>query len=179
MQLPENVVATVRAVCLANRESLDDQIAKSIKAVRDLDDFEDFAQRLIDGMIQEAVYDERHRINYKPPRNVKEYGLPSPVAGKQHKMANRMLNEAFVGGYSHYIAGTTLGNITGDQIDGIVASEEAISATHHGLANVLRWCKSRGVVGEKRVRDVIKERDLRRNFERILAAARKGNEDAA
>jgi hypothetical protein len=172
MNIPEKLRKIVRQICKDNPESINHQIKKSIAAIRELPEFAEYVETLVNDNIQEMVYEERHSVTRARGA---AYSMPAPskLAGQKHATANKMVSAAFSGCYGHYMAGTTLGIITGDMIPLLIATEEAKAATHTGYANLLRWCQDKGVVGKLRVRDVIKENDLKKNYDRILAEARR------
>jgi hypothetical protein len=138
-------------------------VAQVERNVRELPNFDQIVTNLLKVAIHDLVYDARHKFNVQMKRDTGRYGGPPTVRVGESDGVGR----AFASVYDYCIAGTVLGDIIGSRIDELAEHEDNLANGHKFNAAVLRWLKSKGVKGDKRVREVVSEGQLRNAFDRI------------
>jgi len=152
----------VRVAVEKHPENIEDAIKQAEHDIRKLPSFAKLVSDLVRSAIGDLVYDARHQITTSIKQAACEYGGPAKVVVG----ASKSVNTAALSVYLFCIAGTTLGNLRGEQLAGIIESERAIRDGHD--FNV-RLCERllTLVPKKKRVRDVVSEKKLRGIFQQI------------
>lgn len=151
MTLPDEVIECVNKIVTENRtKNIMDVISECVCAVRCLDCFEEVQDNLVNNAIQDLVYDARHRINVKLK---KESGGYLSSATDKTKTGRAAVEKVAATIFDYCIAGTTLGELTGDMLFEVEKKERAIAAGHNFNANL---CKRLQVfnLGEKKVKEL-------------------------
>jgi hypothetical protein len=159
--LPTHVTEIIDRVSGEHPDDIPAAVEAAEREIRELPDYDDVVGALLRSAVREAVYDARHKVNVAVKRRAGYYGQPStPREGER-------LRSVYDNVFAYHIAGTTLGELRGIDLGTVAEQERAISAGHLFNAELLEWCASHGVTGERRVREVISEDLLRRAFRRL------------
>jgi len=159
MEMPEDVLNAVRESCEEYPDDLDKALGAAKKAVRGLPDFKKLIDLLVDDSIQDLVYSFRHQANVAYRNSMgRPEGLPKVVSG-----ASAAVNAAATSVYQYFIAGTTLGQVMGSQLEAIAGSEQSMADTHSFHARLCRRLVQI-VPKSKMVREAVKEKRLERIF---------------
>ncbi len=171
MNDPESVLELVQR----NVEKFPDDIPAAVsateKGIRKLPEYKTLEELFLYNYAQNLVYTARHRICTQMKRNVNHYGKPAKVGLTEE------VEKVYRSIYLYFIGGTILGEIKGNDIPNLAANERAIAAGHTFHAELLEWLGDQGVVGDKRVKDVVPERKLKLNFDRIYRETTGGEKD--
>jgi hypothetical protein len=161
----ESILEIVKAAAEHHPGDIPSAVDEAEMAIRDLPDFEALISALLRSAIQELVYDARHALNTRIKRDAGYYGGPAKVNGTSDGV-----QKVYESVYRYCIGSTTLGELKGEDIPEIVEGEKAKAQGHQFNAELLEWLEAQGVKGEKRVREVVPEKKLRKNFDRIYEA---------
>lgn len=162
MDIPETILEAVREATARHMGSVETAIAVAIEAVRCLDDFDDAVTVLVNHAVQGLVYDARSSLTAAVSRQAAYTGAP-----KVNVARSAAVNRVAMSVYNHAIGGTRLGDLRGEELDAIAATEREIAKGHNFNAELLGWCRAQGVADGQRVRDVIPEAKLRSAYNRL------------
>ncbi len=166
MEFPEEVYDTVKEAVEANHLDLPAALAQAEEAIRNLDCYGELIDTLVHNAIQDLVYRERHVHNVRVKTAAKAYGTEAKVKTAASATVQRVHDSLF----SYYIAGKTLGQLRGEELDTVAASEEARGNGHHFNARVCR--RLRGMVrDEQSVKEAVSEKRLRAIWKEVGAEA--------
>lgn len=171
MQFPEQVLDIVREETEANGSDIAQAAKNAVVRVSTLPDYKAIVENLIYQAIRDLVYDTRHALNVRMKR---ESGYYDSRTMKVNSGSAEGVQEACRSVYSYYVGGTMLGDITGEQLEGLASHEDEIAKGHEFNARLLRWLSDQGVTGVKKVREVVPEKKLQLNFRRIWSQVQKG-----
>lgn len=160
MEADERLREVIAAAIAKHKSDLDATIREAANNLRALGDAEIDAICWRRG-VAEFVHDKRHAMNMSIwANNRKMPGDPKVIAGRSETVSavGTALSE-----YEFKLAGRILGDIYGNELDGLAASEEALSAGHTRNATLLR--RLRAIVPDnKTVRQAVKPRKLKQLF---------------
>lgn len=162
IEFPISVLNAAEHAANRHKNDITAAVEMAKTAVRRLPNLQSIVDALLDYSMKHLVYDFRHKANVKLKRELGTYHT-TPKVGT----TSLAIREAYQSAYDYYIAGTTIGELKGDQLDDIISSEEERSKGHTVNVRVLSWLKSQGVTGDKKVRNVVSERKLRNCMKRV------------
>lgn len=168
MQLPQSIVKAAQAAADANPTDVNAATDAALAAIQSLPEFADLAGLLVREAVQGEVYAARHRTNVQIKREQGLYGQPPKVVVGRSADIDRIYESV----YNIRIGGTVLGELTGDAIPRLRAGELASAAGHQLNAALLMWLENKGVRGDKRVRDVVSERQLKKALQELAQQLR-------
>lgn len=126
--------------------------------------FSEFVDVLVRHCIMELAYDERHKINTK----IKSLGGYYDTKPKVNLGSVPSVGAAYESVYNYCIGGSILGELTGAELEDLESAERGKAKGHIFNAELLKWLRSSGVRGDKKVKEVISENKLKIAFARIL-----------
>lgn len=159
---PEEVLNAVKAASKKHPGDISQAIDMAVKTITKLPNYSEFVNSLVHRAIQELVYQQRHIENTNTKKNNGSYGgTPKVNAGESHTVG-----KVFESVFNYKIAGTILGMVKGEDLEGIASEEEAIANGH--LFNS-RLCKklSSLVPKGKMVKEAVSEKKLQSLFREI------------
>ncbi len=160
--IPESVRLLAEAAAQNNTQDIQAAVDEAVASVRELPDYDDLVADLVRNCLQELVYDARHKTNVQIKRESGYYGQ----AGKPRQTG--AVEEAYQSVYEYRISGTLLGELRGEDLLPLVASETAIGNGHLFNASLLAWlARDVKVPADKRVRQCVTEKKLRAEFDRL------------
>lgn len=160
-KVPENVLPLVEAAVKANPTDIEKAAHDAAKKIKKLPEFPEIMAQLFQNAVREIVYDVRHAMNVRTKRQAGYYGQEAKV----NRVSDGVLR-SYESVYSYYIGGTVLGDIKGEALRGIAENERAIAVGHTFNAKLCEWLAEQ-VPEDKAVREVIPEKCLRKEFDRI------------
>lgn len=163
LDYPKSVLNIAKIAADRFPNDIPQAVEEAEQAIRDLPEFDSLVSQLIHSAIQGLVYECRHRSNVELKKQAGLYGGPPKVNPTGSEAVARVYKSC----YDYCIASTTLGELRGKDLSKIRDNELEVANGHLFNVALLEWLESRGVKGEKRVRDVVPEKVLRSNFERI------------
>lgn len=164
MDFPQHVTDITKECAAKHGMDAKEATKCAIGKIRKLPDYGDLVEMLIEHAVLELVYDARHRSNIAMRAAAGQYGTPAKVQSSQSSAIQRVAESL----YLYAIGGTVLGNITGEQLPQLAATEAAIAEGHEFNARLcLRLSKL--VPKNKVVRDCVSERRLRNIFKELGA----------
>lgn len=169
-KIPEPVIRTVERIASQHPNDILTAVEESVAEVKRLPDYKKYVNDLVRDAIQDQVYACRHASNVSMKKQNGEYGGQHKVNG-----ASVAVERIYESHYNYRIAGKTLGEIIGNEIESLIETEQAIASGHKFNAALLCWVRSQGVSGDKKVKDVVSERKLAANFDRIRKEAQGGD----
>lgn len=164
MKLSEEIDRIVEIVTLQYPNDIDGAVAEALARCRELPDYQTQIENLFCYTLRQLIHDARHRSNTEMKRQTGYYGKPSKV-----NVGGTSVAKVARSSYLYYIAGKTLGDIKGKEIDQISNAEQQRADGHIFNVKLLQWCKTQGVPEEKCIKNIIPEKKLRANFDRIYA----------
>jgi len=173
MDYPKNVLEIVETATRKYPTDIEGAVQQAEKAVRKLPEFDELVEKLVHDSIQGLVYDVRHRLNIQMRQEAGGYGGPAKVVSGDSTAANRMEMDL----YRYNIAGTSLGNMKGEEL---VPTADAERAKGEGCLFNSRLCRRlAAIVPEgKAVRDVVSATKLRSIFMEVGKVKRRHAEAA-
>lgn len=167
-EAPQSLVEIVKEAVTANTADITAAQKQAEKAIRKLPNFAELSNWLISHAILELCYDARHSSNVSTKRQMNYYKGSGKV-----QQASETVREAYRNIMDYYIAGTTIGNLTGEMLPAIYEAEIERGNGHIANARFVNWLQSRGLPAKVKVRDFgLSEKVLRQNFKRILREVR-------
>jgi hypothetical protein len=151
--LPDSVNAVIAKWARKYPSDIAAAVEKAVDEIRRSSEFEGFVDQLVEIAVRRRIHDWRHTVNRGHQLRT---GLP-PVQVARSKGVNRA---AVV--YQYCIAGTTLGDLTGEQLGPLACVEREQANGHARNARLLERLSRLGIPPKKRVRDVVPESSLRR-----------------
>lgn len=162
----------VREIVSEHRDDIDRSIALSIKAVRK---HPELLEEIIDYGIRETVYAVRGMMNAEF-RASRETPMPTgkAIAGAAREVpaakvvvgTSADVQAAYQSVYDLFIAGKTLGTLTGEDLPNVVAHERGKANAHTFNVRLLEALVPL-VPEKKRVKDCVPEKKLRAIYERV------------
>lgn len=169
IEVPSCITETVRDAARSHIGNIEGAIRAATAAVRELEGFEDIVPTLVDLAVQELVYRARTANNAAISNEIMRPAYTGPA--KVNVGGSAAVNRVALSVYNHAIGGARLGDLTGADLERIAETETEIARGHAFNAALCRWCASKGVKPDQRVRDVIQRGDLERAFRRLKAKA--------
>lgn len=160
MALPESVLRIVRKAAEDHPGDIERAVSQAVQEVRKLKDYQNFVDNLVRHCIKEQVHEARHKANVRIKHNAKHYQRTyrtSPSSGAAVEGVYRSV-------YEFRIAGTTLGELRGSDLRGIAENERALAGGHQFRARLCEWLIERKVPDDKKVREVVSEKELVKVF---------------
>ena len=158
---PVNLIAIVDRAAAAHPTSIEAAVAEAKAYARLASNYAEFVEQLIDGSIQELVYDARHKVNVSIKRQAGHYGKPALVEG-----CTGAISDAYRSVYDYFVGGCILGNLMGRELSTLASSERAKAGGHLFNAQLLSELTALVPEGE-RVRDAVTEPRLRAMFKKV------------
>ncbi len=159
MTVPEEIVNAVRKSDSLNPSSAEDAIADATERVQALKSYKRMVGDLVGRAIREIVYDMRHDANVKIKNECGEYFNETKVDIGNSDAVNRV-EMSF---YLYRIAGTSLGDLLGEQLIPLAQIEDNRASGHIFNARLLRLAAER-VSPKSSVKSQITEDQLREIF---------------
>jgi hypothetical protein len=170
VSFPEPVHETVHDIINEVVTQFPNDIPGAIKAaeqrLRALPEFDDLVATLITSAVQDLIYQRRGAVNVRLRCAAGEFDT-KPRTRLQDSPDTLIVWDNV---YGYYIAGRTLGEVRGEDLEAIEEGERNVSKGHEFNAELCRWLRQQGVAGEQRVKDVVSEKKLRTAFRRIRKA---------
>ena len=166
--LPETILEIVRKEAEAHPDDINAALQSAERRIRKLSEFEDLVNQLVSSAIRHLIHDAREAENRKQRRAAG--GPPIVNVGNCDDVLAVCEQKAWM---DYFIAGRTLGSITGEELPGIAESERQKASGHSWNAALCKDIAKR-VPAERQVREVLTEKQLANAVERIskkLAAA--------
>lgn len=132
----------------------------AIEEAEKLKNYRSLERILAKEAIEHTVDDVRHNSN-RTMRN------ETSVEPNKVTAASAVVNDVCRSVYNFFVAGKTLGMITGNEIDGIILDESSKARGHIFTVRLMMWLRGQGVCGEKTVREVVSEKFLESSFHRL------------
>jgi hypothetical protein len=168
----ESLAQIVADVGEKHSSDIDAAVDECERRVKRLNDFKDFIGDLVRQALREQIHTWRHRANVAQRKSSGFYGgVAKVVAAASEAVADAASEKSL---YDYFVAGTVLGELTGEQLPGI-ASGEREKADGHAFNADLCEALAAIVPEGKTVREAVKEGKLRTIFMGIL----KGTKQAA
>ena len=158
MEYPTKITDIAKDSC-TKYPDVQEAIAKTINRVKRLKDYKSFMNVLVYNALTDLVYDTRHRSNVAIKRQAGEYG----TGNKTDYVGTRSVQQATKNYLNYYIAGRTLGNILGSEIEDLIDIEVSLSDGHDYNTRILEALK-KIVPEDKRVKDVVSNKQLEAIF---------------
>lgn len=156
MEFPDYVLDIVRKATEDNKGDIDKAVEVAEAKIRKLKDYDKIVSKLIHNGIRGLVHDFRHSANTRMRKQAGDYTKPPKVQEGTCKAVNKAIESH----YDYYIAGTTLGEVFGEDLPRIVDSERAIGEGHFFNVRLGEALISAKVPETKRVKQVISNRRL-------------------
>lgn len=172
MQLPQSVIKAAQAADAAHPTDVNAATDAALAVIQALPEFGQLVGLLVREAVQGEIYAARHRTNVQIKREQGLYGQPPKVVVGRSADIDRIYESV----YNVRIGGTVLGELTGDAIPALRAGELASAAGHQYNAALLAWLESQGVRGDKRVRDVVSEKRLKKAMQDLAAQMNPGKQ---
>ena len=147
----------------SNPTSNDDATAEVLRRVKRLVGYAEYIEDLVAKAIRTFVEEERHKINVQMRRESGYYGGQAKVViADSHgvEIAKRSV-------YLYNMGGSVLGELTGEELPGIINREEHAGKGHFFNAALLKWILVKGIGAEQKVKNAVPEKLLMVNFTRI------------
>lgn len=164
MSMPEHVMRLIQESVTKHGSDIAKAIDVAERRIRSLPDYGEIVDSLIHRCVQELVYTARGSLTNRLKNQLGGYDQEAKVVVGESESVNGVYRSV----YTHFIGGTMLGEITGDDIDALMESETAKAKGHQFNAALLKWLQAQGVIGDKRVRDVVPESRLKKQYTRLL-----------
>jgi hypothetical protein len=169
MEFPEDVLAIVRVAARKHANDIPKAIDQAERDVRRLPGFPGLVNALVRHAVQDLVYDLRSQDAH----TLKNGGDKS---GRQKvSMLSPEVEQLCRSLYDCPMAGTTLGEIRGEELEDAAATERARADGHAINAHLLAGLRELVPHG-KRVRDAVPEAKLRKLLDRAKRDVRGGEE---
>lgn len=156
MDFPEAVLNVVRESEAKHPDDIDRAVKLASQRIRKLPEFAEVVDAFVDRAIRELIHDARHNETCRIRKDAGVYSA-TPKVNAASQAANRVALSV----YLYRIAGRTLGDLLGSELDAI-AENEAQIAEGHLFNSRLAVRLKRVVPADKRVRDAVKENRLRK-----------------
>ena len=162
MNFPKYVRQIVDDAMEKHEFDVDKSTEEAVKLIYELPKDLFDARVYIYNAVKDLVYDARHRRNVETKKQLGKFGKPPQVnvAGSPAVQAES------ISLFLLCIAGKELGNIFGNELAGIAASEAAIGDGHH-LNSRLCAALAKVVPDDKQVVDSVGVQELVEIFERV------------
>ena len=161
----ESLAQIIADVGEKHSSDIDAAVDECEKRVKRLGDYADFIGELVRQALREQIYDWRHKANVAQRRASGFYGGAAKVLSAASEAVADAATEKSL--YDYFVAGTVLGELTGEMLPAIAASEREKASGHAFNAELCETLAA--VVPEgKTVRQAVKERKLRTIFMGIL-----------
>lgn len=168
-EFPETMVEIIERAARQHSEDITKGVECAKRDIQSLPEYHQLIDTLVTEAIRELIYDVRHRDNVKMRNESGAYSIePKVQPGK-----SKDVQETFENLHRYFLAGQTLGEIMGEQLEGIAESEESKANGHLFNARLCREL-SRLVPEGKRVKDVVSLKKLGMIFKK-LKGDRKGD----
>ena len=162
MNLPPSILEIVHKVTEKYPDDIQEATDAAIKQIKNLSDYQSFVNGLVHMAIRDQIYQRRHQVNVKLRREAGGYD----TTNKHSPAESSVVEGVYRSCHDYFIAGRTLGDLLGNELAEVESSERAIANGHLFNANLLAELRPL-VKAEKRVREVVKEAQLRRLFQKV------------
>jgi hypothetical protein len=144
---------------------IDAAVDECERRVKRLADYADFINELVRQALRQQIYDSRHRSNTEQRRAAGVYGGAAKVMAAASEIVQSVASEKSL--YDYFVAGATLGTLTGQQLRETAESEAAKAEGHKFNADL---CSALAAIvpAEKTVKECVKESRLRTIFGGIM-----------
>jgi hypothetical protein len=123
---------------------------------------EEWVADLVDLALLDLIYERSHHENVARRRAARYYGK-----GPRVKPGRKVTEKVYRSVYEHRVAGMILGNISGEELPGLIDLERSQVRGHGALLRLYIWLVEVGRVKPgKLVREVVPERKLRAAYAR-------------
>jgi hypothetical protein len=165
-EFPEDVHDLIAQAVAEHPNDIPAAVEEAERRLRALPDFADLVAQLITQAVQDLVYQRRGMLNVALRREAGDYDTKprTKLADSPDTLA------VWDNVYNYFIDGRTLGDLRGNELQDIEASERNVARGHEFNAELCRWLREQGVVDDRRVKDVVSERKLRTAFRRLRKA---------
>jgi hypothetical protein len=153
MQFPKEVYSVIKKAVATHGDDIDGAIAMALAEVKELDNYVQLVEILVEQTIQTLVYEERHKCTVKTKREIGAYNYRAKVQMGDSKIVKDVCQKI----YGMYIGGRTLGSIMGEDIPKLLASERQIRDGHSFNVKMLERIEPLAKPG-KTVQEVVKGR---------------------
>lgn len=158
MDFPEAVLALVREAEAKNPNDIDEAVETAAKKIRKLPEFDSLVDAFVTRAVRELIHDARHNETRLIKKEAGSYDAIPKVSS-----VGDAVNRAAMSVYLYRIAGRTLGDLLGSELEAIAKNENEIAEGH--LFNARLMDRLRKMVPEdKRVREAVKESRLNALF---------------
>jgi hypothetical protein len=160
--MPDNILSIIEASVERYPDDIEEAVEFSINKVQSLPEYTSFVQTLVTDVIRRYIHEVRHDQTRKVKRSLGLYGCQSKI-----KTTSSTVSAVYSTIYDKwFIAGKSLGSITGEELPKIAASERMKSSGH--IINA-RLCEELVplVFGKNTVRDSVHENKLKAIVKKI------------
>jgi hypothetical protein len=176
--VPETVNQIINRAASDNMNSIDKAVSQAYQKVRKLKDYDKFVHLLVIEAVRHRIHDVRRYTNVcirnevmGDGNKIPNRGLPGnsssePATVPMPKVVvgnNRNIQRITSSAYNYFLAGRTLGSLKGCELPEVEDRELAMANGHNANVQLIRLLRNR-VTGEKRVREVVPEKQLRKLF---------------
>ena len=165
----ESLTQIIADVSDKHADDIDAAVDECERRVKRLADFADFTGELIRQALREQIYDCRHRANTEQRKASGFYGGAAKVMAAASEIVQSVASEKSL--FDYFVAGTTLGRMTGEQLRA-TAESEATKAEGHQFNATLCSTLAEIVPEGKTVRECVKETRLKTIFGGIMKQAK-------
>lgn len=166
MQFPSEVEEIINRVVTQHPADIPAATQAAVVQVKELACYPELREACLYSALQQLIWEARRAANRKTKSQNKDYTHAGPA---KVNPANSRSVQAICGSlYDYYIAGTTLGLLRGDQLEGVAVQEETIA---QGRLFNARLCRRlmKLVPAKETVQDAVKEPKLRKVWREVWA----------
>lgn len=164
----DSLAQIVADVSDKHANDIDAAVDECERRVKRLADFADFVGDLVRQALRQQIYDCRHRANTEQRRASGFYGGAAKVLAAASEAVRDAASEKSL--YDYFVAGATLGTLTGEQLRATAESERTKAEGHQFNAE-LCGALAAIVPDGKTVKECVKENRLRTIFSGIMKRA--------
>jgi hypothetical protein len=163
VHLPKSVTAIVNEETMTNPSNIEEAVSQSKARISQLPEYAELVDRFITDAIRTYVYQVRHASNQEMKRQAGHYGKPSKV-----NRISTAINEVYKKSYldTYFVNSMALGDVQGKDLDAIADTARERASGYVFQAQLMEWLRSKGVVGDKRVRDVVTSKQVEAYFKK-------------
>lgn len=164
--LAKNAIEAATAAATSYPNDVNAATTAALARIKKLPNYAEVVEELLRDAVQELIYDIRHRKNVQLKKQEAAYGGPSKVPSRSP--AVRRVHQSL---YEYHIAGRTLGDIRGAELETIADHESKTADGHRWNAWLCREL-ARTVPDDKTVRESVSKKKLQALFKRATEATR-------
>lgn len=163
MIYPKWVLEITKKFALKHGSDIELAVRSALEAAKERPEFKDLVETLVYNAVRELIYQARHESTVQAKNNAGFYGQPAKVKLGDSEVINQMYGDLYD---NFYIAGTQLGLLKGEQLEGIATSEANIAQGHR--FNSLLCLELRKLVPNgKSVKDAVPLKKLQGVFRKV------------